>query len=341
MTDRRCENRVPRLSREAWTPCWENLNKLEWPHGFTFTSHGVHIGVRVDKPELLPMLRKRLPPGATRSQAKTVDRYFSVILGGKPEGWRTSAITASSMATTRNSPVRWMWTLILDAFETWVRLSVAELSPTHTFIHAGVVGWKGRAILVPGRSLSGKTSLVVELVKAGATYYSDEFAVLDSRGQVHPFLLQPSVRMNGPAERQSALPIEEIGGWGGSKPLPVGLVVLSEYAAGAKWRPRRLPAGLGALGLLTHTLSARHSPERALAVLERITAQAAVLKGRRGEAQAMARTLLATVKSQSETPVKRRRAGDGAHGAAPRLVAVNPTVPAERRLLGSAIAGTG
>jgi hypothetical protein len=28
---------------------------------------------------------------------------------------------------------------------------------------------------------------VAELVRAGATYYSDEFAVLDSRGRVHPF----------------------------------------------------------------------------------------------------------------------------------------------------------
>jgi hypothetical protein len=25
---------LPRLSREAWTPCWENLNKLEWCDGF-------------------------------------------------------------------------------------------------------------------------------------------------------------------------------------------------------------------------------------------------------------------------------------------------------------------
>ena len=254
---------------------------------------------------------------------------------------RASAITASSMATTRNSPVR--------SISTWSStrsrpgwLPVVELSPTHTFIHAGVVGWKGRAILVPGKTLSGKTSLVVELVKAGATYYSDEFAVLDSRGRVHPFLLHPSVRMNGPAERQTALPIEEIGGWAGSKPLPVELVVLSEYVQGAKWRPRRLPAGPGALSLLSHTMSARHSPERALAVLERITTQAPVLKGRRGEAQAMAHALLATVESRGEAPLSRRPAGDGPHGAAPRLVAVNPTVPAPaRRLQAAAIAGSG
>ena len=55
------------------------------------------------------------------------------------------------------------------------------------FVHAGVVGWKGHAIVIPGRSRSGKTTLVAELVKAGAEYYSDEFAVLDAEGRVHPF----------------------------------------------------------------------------------------------------------------------------------------------------------
>ena len=130
---------LPRLSREAWTPCWENLNKLEWVDGFAFTSHGVHIGVRVNKPELLPMLRKRLPPGAMRSDAKTVDRYFSVILGGTPEGSRVryySLVYGDHTQLGRSHEIE----LVLDTFESWVRLSVAELSPTRTFVHAGVVG---------------------------------------------------------------------------------------------------------------------------------------------------------------------------------------------------------
>jgi hypothetical protein len=34
-------------------------------------------------------------------------------------------------------------------------------------------------------SYSGKTTLVSELIRAGATYYSDEYAVIDERGRVH------------------------------------------------------------------------------------------------------------------------------------------------------------
>jgi hypothetical protein len=41
--------------------------------------------------------------------------------------------------------------------------------------------WLGPlAILIAGRSFSGNTTLAAELVRAGATYYSDEFKVVDS-----------------------------------------------------------------------------------------------------------------------------------------------------------------
>src|SRR4051795_2847365 len=42
--------------------------------------------------------------------------------------------------------------------ETCVR--IPDRSPRRVFIHAGVVGWNGGAILIPGASFSGKTRLV-------------------------------------------------------------------------------------------------------------------------------------------------------------------------------------
>jgi len=76
---------------------------------------------------------------------------------------------------------------VLAALETDLHRYVAETSPDMTFLHAGVVGWQGRAIFAAGRSLSGKTTLVRELLRRGATYYSDEFAVVDDFGNIHPF----------------------------------------------------------------------------------------------------------------------------------------------------------
>ena len=86
---------------------------------------------------------------------------------------------------------------VLDAFESHVQLTVAEYAPRRIFVHAGVVGWKDRAILIPGLSHSGKTTLVDQLIRAGATYYSDEYAVLDARGRVHPYPRALGMRLPG------------------------------------------------------------------------------------------------------------------------------------------------
>ena len=150
--------------------------------------------------------------------------------------------------------------------ETEIRQSVAASAARRTFVHAGVVGWRGRAILVPGRSRSGKTTLVAELVKAGAVYLSDEFAVLDGRGRVHPFAKPLSIRGPGGCDVHArARRAEELGGTVGTRPLPVGLVVLAEHRPGASWRPERLTRGQAVLEMLAHTVPARLRPEASLA----------------------------------------------------------------------------
>src|SRR5205085_1489540 len=74
----------------------------------------------------------------------------------------------------------------------------------HVFIHAGVVAWRGRAIILPGRTMTGKSTLVQALVAAGARYYSDEYAVLDGRGKVLPYPRRMSLRRpDGPSIRSA------------------------------------------------------------------------------------------------------------------------------------------
>jgi hypothetical protein len=128
--------------------------------------------------------------------------------------------------------------------------------------------------------------LIAELIKAGATYYSDEYAVLDARGRVHPYARPLQIR-EGEARRQKRYPVEQLGGRAGVKPLPVKLVIVSRYKPGAKWRPRELSAGQGVLELLNQTVSARTQPGKAFAALQQVATQALILKGARGEAAEM------------------------------------------------------
>ena len=60
-------------------------------------------------------------------------------------------------------------------------------------IRAGVVAWNGRAALLPGARQAGKTTLVAELLKKGAVYYSDAYALTrcPRPGARYPRVLMP------------------------------------------------------------------------------------------------------------------------------------------------------
>jgi hypothetical protein len=179
---------------------------------------------------------------------------------------------------------------LFEALSSDLRMYVAEYAKKRVFVHAGVVGWRGQAILIPGRSFSGKSTLTAELVRAGATYYSDEYAVLDARGRVHPFLKPLSLRNGG--EDQIDVPAEKLGAVAEDRPLPVGWIVVSNFKPSARWRPRILSAGQGVLELLANTVAARRQPALTLATLGKAVARASVLKSNRGEAAPTAAEIL-------------------------------------------------
>ena len=99
---------------------------------------------------------------------------------------------------------------------------------------------------------------------------------------------------------QTKIDVSELGGREGTKPLPVGMVVMTQFKKGASWRPRKLTPGKGVLDMLSHTVSARRSPERALATLQRVALQADVWKGIRGDATEVAPAILKRLKERNE-----------------------------------------
>ena len=238
-----------------------------------------------------------LPPDAKPARGPRVGRLYSLIVSGSKVGSNIRRFNilygdAARLAGTKDTDT------ILEALERDLQLYVAEKARRRVFVHAGVVGWQGKAIVIPGRSMSGKTTLVKALVEAGATYYSDEYAVLDERGRVHPYPKPLSIRENGGGRPKEILP-EALGGTTGVKPLPVGLVVATSYREAARWRPRQLLPGRAVMALLAHTVSVRRKPERALTTLRQVVAHAPVLKGARGEAVEIAEVLLGRLAEQA------------------------------------------
>jgi hypothetical protein len=266
------------------------IDRLVWAASLSFTSYGVRVGVRVNKPEALEMIKQYLPPGWKPSTQSVVRRLYSFVVGGHGSrpGVRTfNVLYADAARIARSLNV----VEVLESLEDDLKLMVAEAARRRVFVHAGVVGWKGKAIVIPGRSFTGKTTLVAELVRQGATYYSDEYAVLDERGCVHPYLRPLSIR-DGESGKVQRVMAASLGGKHGTKPLRVGMVVVSNYREGARWRPRKLSAGEGALEMLANTVPARSRPEEAFSALRELVPHAQILKGVRGEASEMVDSIL-------------------------------------------------
>lgn len=261
----------------------DRLARFCWAGELFFEGYGARIGVRFTDRDLGAQLALRPSPGTHLAPPGRVDRMLSVF---RDEGryWIYGDDEMKCQPELRAD--------LLDAFDTHLRAAFAEFARHTLFVHGGVVGWKGKAVIFPGKSQAGKSTLVAALVKAGAEYFSDEYAVLDETGHVHPFAKPLSLR-EAPGSRQRELPVEALGGIPADRPLPVGLVVLAQYRDNARWNSHSLTPGEGALEILAHTIAARRWPAFALSVLGAVASQAKIIQSDRGEASDTVPSLMA------------------------------------------------
>lgn len=267
----------------------ESLDRLGWAAGFAFRAYGLRIGVRATSAPILDDVRRRLPVGAQETRAEVVDRLYSFVAPGPARagvrGFHLLYADAARQVRTFDKSE------LFEAFDQSLVPFLAGWSRGRIFLHAGVVGWRGRAIVLPGRTFTGKSTLVAALVRAGASYYSDEFAVLDARGRVHPYPRPIALRDERLCTK--IVTAGELGGRVGRRPLPIGLALLSRYREGRRLRPRPLTPARAILRLLPHTIPIRFRPEAALSALEAGLANAAIFESLRGDAAESARAILA------------------------------------------------
>jgi hypothetical protein len=249
-----------------------------------FEAFGVPASVAAP-PDVMPRVEAILPPG-WRPRAPREDEQRFVL---RPRNHADYGVE-DRQGSVSGSPDVQVAVEVLDArIRAWIALN----APAHIFVHAGVVGHAGRAIVIPGRSFSGKTTLVAELVRAGAAYYSDEYAVLDDEGLVHPYPKPLSIRIRGHGQMDH--PVETLGGVNGEYPLRVGLVAIAQYSPDARWEPRRLSTGEAVLAMLANTVPAQERPEQSLAAITKAVTGAVALEGERGDAAGVVDELLAAV----------------------------------------------
>jgi hypothetical protein len=255
-------------------------------HETVLDAFGVRAIVAAESAATLARAEAILPPGWKRCEPGDEDLRFALA----PDERGSYDVEMGGVVISSGTDLD----VALGVLDTQLRMHVAFNSERLIFVHAGAVSHDGHVIALPGASFCGKTTLVSELVRAGATYYSDEYALLDEDGLVHPYPKPLSIRSGG--VDQTDHDVSTFGGSAADEPLPLGLVVIAEYRPGAEWRPRRLSAGEGMLALLANTVPARGRTAQALAALRRAVDGAVVLEGDRGEASLMVDEILSALR---------------------------------------------
>lgn len=255
---------------------------------FRFESFGVRVEIISNEPDVVgraaEVARRSLLDDIRPVTGDSIDHRFELHL---TKGSRYKMIIDGEEIARGRSAKKFF--KFLDSM---IRVTIGEFAADRVFLHAGVVSWKGKAIIMPADSFQGKTTLTAELVKKGAVYISDEFAILDEAGMVHPFVRPLSMRKDNAEFTPYELTAADLGGTFATVPVPVGMILLTGYKPGARWSPKILTPGEGVLRMLPYALSLRYKPEFSLQTLNFVASRAIIASSRRGTAENFVETLL-------------------------------------------------
>jgi hypothetical protein len=248
-------------------------------------SFGVPMRIMAGSDDLLAALPQLLPFATEMHTPPLAEgETFTLLPPEVDHGYRSFAGQELTQESVDAQPV-------FEQFTRDLMVHVANFCPNRIFVHAGVVGWKHRAIVLPGPSFAGKTTLTAALVAAGATYYSDEYAVVDHAGWVHPYARDLQMRQPGSPDQRST-PVASLGGQAAITPLRVAQVVFARYRPGAKWDPQAVTPGMAVLEMLRHTIPVQRVPRLVMSTLTAMMGGATAWTSDRDEADIVAQALL-------------------------------------------------
>lgn len=236
---------------------------------------GSRIAVDLPDDADLDELRRRWPPFGLRREAPVDEAVLS---------------EAAQRTRLRPDPDTAAW----DRLESDLGLFTVERLDGVVAVHAATLVVDDRALLLPGRSHAGKTTLAMALARAGATLASDEYALVDAAGRVSGWPRPARIR-EGTGSRRAPVA-------GRVHPVEVGLVALLRYDAACDEPVEVRPSTRAdaVVAVLDETVCARSRPDASLDAALAITA-GDVVRGRRGEAGEAAAWLLARARTAAPT----------------------------------------
>lgn len=180
----------------------------------------------------------------------------------------------------------------LENFAKKIEYAVAERSQDYVFVHAGVVAVNGELLLFPGESFSGKSTLVAALVQQGATYFSDEYAVVTTEGIVLPYPRPISLR-TGLYFKEGRTDLSDFGPSANHTlhGLPASKIMFLTYESESELQVEAIDYPSALIELSKNTVAFRDRPDMSFSYLHNLLNRAQTLRGKRGSADGAARRI--------------------------------------------------
>jgi hypothetical protein len=241
----------------------------------------------VDLRQVRRLLHDRLPPFRRPRRRAVPERVYHVLGDDDARGSLPRLrVLVDHLPLAATSNLEEAIDQIVNDLQAFLAITVQG----RTFLHAGVVTLSGRAVLLPGASGSGKSTLVAALLRAGAEYCSDEFALVDPNGLVYPYRRPLGLRQAFGTDRLR---------WPDGQPadtqatgVRAGTILFSPFRAGGTFEPVLLSAGDALLRLLGHCPGAQARPAETLASLRTLVLSTHAWASERGDAETVVTALL-------------------------------------------------
>jgi hypothetical protein len=253
--------------------------------GFRVSLFGVRLAVVSDSAATAEVLDRYVLPWLPRAaiDGEAADRRVEVRCAGGGAG--LDILVDDVVVDTAPSPLG-----AIPGVQRALDEAVVQRQTGVAVVHGGVVARDGRAILLPGPTGAGKSTLVAELVRRGALYLSDEYALIDGAGRVHPYPRSLLVRERSGEGRPMLA--TDLGGAVAHEPVRPSLILELRHVAEGALSLESVTQGDGVLLLLRNTPQVLADKWWLRVPLERAVQDAACYTGRRGEAREAAAAVL-------------------------------------------------
>lgn len=243
-------------------------------HVFGIRAFDSAIRIECESEELRNTLNRFLLPPLPRCDIPSDEAEIKIQVLSNPDGFDVFVDGGKISSAQTQSDAALATVKALDD-------AVVRRLRTVRAVHAGAVVLKGRALLIPGSTHAGKSSLVAELLRCGASHLSDEYALVDQIGRVHAYP-RPLLLRNGTPKQTLVLP-SDLNSSFTMESVPVGWIVAVDYDPGGSWNIHEMSQGEAVMLLLRNTPHEMAQSPEMVELFMRSVAGAECYQGTRGD----------------------------------------------------------